>query len=61
MEEKCIWKIVSGVSLFSYNWDGISRPAIGQKISNELINILKIEGFKNRPAIGTKSKQFVNY
>ena len=30
-------------------------PAIGQKISNELINILKIEGFKNiSEAIGTK-------
>ena len=49
-------KIVSGASFIQlYTGMVFQGPAIGQKISNELINILKIEGFKNiSEAIGTK-------
>ena len=49
-------KIVSGASFIQlYTGMVFQGPAICQKISNELINILKIKGFKNiSEAVGTK-------
>ncbi len=49
-------KIVNGASFIQlYTGMVFQGPTIAQKISNELINILKIEGFKNiSEAIGTK-------
>ena len=49
-------KIVNGASFIQlYTGMVFQGPAICQKISNELINILKIKGFKNiSEAVGTK-------